>query len=433
MQARYQATLQPEQGRVSKPLRADCASGFFASGENAVAARKPFRLPPNARVTGGTAIVACAGNLSPQRASSGFGRPALPFFMPAPTQLPLRACAALLLIAAVCVAQPFQDAGGRGGGRRNGGGGGGGFGGGFGGGGGSIVRLEGGVTVNQDTVRTARETDTHSVGLPNWTLPPQFKADTFTFARLVFRSSGGGGGRGDAGGGFGGGGGRGRGGGGGRGLGWWVDYPDADLNLSARLQQLTSLKVDPDARVVRLTDPDLTRYPFLYTVHVEGIDLPDNEVAILGKYLRTGGVLMVSDFWGTAAWNRLAAQMQRVLPGVPWVDLPPDHPVFHGVFDLKLPLANLQIPTKSGLNLWNRAYNPDDPASRATLPRTDDDEMHVRAWLDDKGRIMVIALHNTDISDGWEREGEIPEYYKMFSETRAYPIAINVLFHLMTH
>jgi hypothetical protein len=342
--------------------------------------------------------------------------------MSAPKKISLCACAVLLLMAAVCVAQPFQDFGGRGGGRRNGGGGGLGGGSGFGGGrggGGSTVRLEGGATVNQDTVRTAREAETHSVGLPNWTLPPQFKADTFVFARLVFRSTGGGGGGGR--------------GGGGRGLGWSVDYPDADLNLSARLQQLTSLKVDPDARVVRLTDPDLTRYPFLYTVHVESMNLPDNEVALLGKYLRTGGVLMVSDFWGTAAWNQLSAQMQRVLPGVPWVDLPPDHPVFHGVFDLKLPLANLQIPTKSGLNYWNRDYNPDDPTSRATLPRTGEDEMHVRAWLDAKGRIMVLALHNTDISDGWEREGEVPEYYKMFSETRAYPIAINVLFHLMTH
>jgi hypothetical protein len=349
--------------------------------------------------------------------------------MPAPKKSAL--CAAALLLAAVAVvAQP----GGRGG-RRGGGGG-------FNGdglGGGSWVRIEGGGSVNQDTVRTARETATHSVGLPNWTLPPGFRADTFTFARLVFPMNAAGGGNVDSfGGGFGGRGGGGGfggrgGGGGGRGLGWWVDYPDADLNLSARLQQLTSLKVDPDGRVVRLTDPDLNRYPFLYTVHVESMALPDDQSARLRQYLRTGGVLMVSDFWGTAAWNRFAAQMQRVLPGVTWVDLPPEHPLFHGVFDLKLPLSNLQIPTKSGIDYWNRDYNPDDPASRATIRRTGEDEMHVRAWLDDKGRVMVLALHNTDLSDGWEREGEIPEYFKMFSETRAYPIAINVLFYVMTH
>ena len=35
-------------------------------------------------------------------------------------------------------------------------------------------------------------------------------------------------------------------------MGWVVDYPDADLNFSHRLQQLTSMKVDPDARVFKL-------------------------------------------------------------------------------------------------------------------------------------------------------------------------------------
>ncbi len=59
--------------------------------------------------------------------------------------------------------------------------------------------------------------------------------------------------------------------------------------------------------------------------------------------------------------------------------------------------------------------------------------MHVRAWLDDKGRIMVLATHNTDNGDGWEREAVDPNYFHEISETRAYPLAINVIFYLMTH
>src|SRR3954467_10474201 len=38
-------------------------------------------------------------------------------------------------------------------------------------GGGSMVRMEGGNYVNEDTVRTARETVSHSVTLPEWTNP----------------------------------------------------------------------------------------------------------------------------------------------------------------------------------------------------------------------------------------------------------------------
>src|SRR5438309_8336481 len=88
---------------------------------------------------------------------------------------------------------------------------------------GHFVRIEGGLVVNEDELRTARETETHSSGTPNWTNAPGFEEDVFTFARIIFHSdarpwSG----RGRL-----------------RWLGWWVDYPDADLNLSYRLQQLT--------------------------------------------------------------------------------------------------------------------------------------------------------------------------------------------------
>jgi hypothetical protein len=59
--------------------------------------------------------------------------------------------------------------------------------------------------------------------------------------------------------------------------------------------------------------------------------------------------------------------------------------------------------------------------------------VHHRAIFDDKGRLMVLALHNSDDSDGWEREGENTEYFHRFSEGMAYPLAINIIFYVMTH
>ena len=52
---------------------------------------------------------------------------------------------------------------------------------------------------------------------------------------------------------------------------------------------------------------------------------------------------------------------------------------------------------------------------------------------DDRGRMMVIATHNTDNGDGWEREGENAYYFKNFSEKIAYPLGINIIFYAMTH
>src|ERR1043165_2704743 len=114
----------------------------------------------------------------------------------------------------------------------------------------SLIRIEEGVIIDENAVRTAREVASHSTGTPLWTNPPGFDRDVFTFARVLFKSAGRPGdstrfvyGRGPN-------------------LGWWVDIPDADLNFSYRLQQMTSIRTNPDGRVIRLTDPDLPDYPF---------------------------------------------------------------------------------------------------------------------------------------------------------------------------
>ncbi len=153
------------------------------------------------------------------------------------------------------------------------------------------MRLEGGGYADEETVRTARETVGHSITLPKWTNPLGFEKDVFTFARIIFwsdpsRPTERGGFRGS----FGGGGGRGGGrfGGFGR-MGWVVDYPDADLNFSHRLRQLTSMKADPDARVLKLTSPDLADYPFIYREHIERLALRPAKINALRQYLSNGG------------------------------------------------------------------------------------------------------------------------------------------------
>ncbi len=308
--------------------------------------------------------------------------------MKAPTKRRLLGAAALLL-AGFCLAQEFRGGSGRRGHFHE-----------------SLqapyVKTEGGDLVNEDTVRTARETASHSTGTPNWTNEPGFEDDAFTFARIIYkfdrtqgRSS----------------------------LAWINDYPDSDLNLSYRLQQLTSMKVDPNGRELKLTDADLFNYPFIYMVKPGRMELRDEEVPILQKYLATGGALMADDFWGDAEWSSFERQIKRVLPNRQWVELPMTHPIFRFPFPLKGPKNNLQVPS---IHRW-------EASGRSYRKEADTHEMHVRAWLDDKQRIMVIATHNTDNGDGWEREGEDPEYFATFSETRAYPLGINIIFYLTTH
>ncbi len=281
---------------------------------------------------------------------------------------------------------------------------------------GNLVRIEGGLVLNEDEVRTARETDTHSTGTPEWTNAPGFEKDVFTFTRVIFKSDSGPDREWSR----------------WRRLGWWVDYPDADLNFSHRLQQLTSIKTDPDARVLKLSDPELHHYALLYMEHAGYMRLRDDEVIALRSYLLAGGALFVNDFWGSQEWDGFAREITRVMPGRVWTELTTNHPVFHCVFDLSGPMKSFQVPT---IQFWNQDHDPNDPHSplQRVYRGEGSDEMHVRALFDDNQRVLILAVHNSDISDGWEREGENELYFNQFSEKVAYPLGINIIFYLMTH
>ncbi len=71
--------------------------------------------------------------------------------------------------------------------------------------------------------------------------------------------------------------------------GWANDYPDCDLNFSFRLQQLTTLQVNPNAVTLRLDDPKLLDHPFLFMTNMGGISLSEPERLGLRRYLLRGG------------------------------------------------------------------------------------------------------------------------------------------------
>lgn len=260
-----------------------------------------------------------------------------------------------------------------------------------------------------ETCRTAREVVSHSTETPNWTNTIGFENDVFTFARIRRAESASRYGSRRAG-------------------TWWTDFPDSDLNLSYRLQQMTSIKVDPNGRVLDLTDPELFGYPWIYMVEPGSLYLRDEEVPLLRKYLLNGGVLMADDFWGERQWEVFHREIKRVLPDREFVELPMTNDLFHCVFDLKGSKNRLQTP-----NYGQGINHQYDGISWENHDGEECKEMHVRAIYDDKGRILVIATHNCDNGDGWEREGENDYFFREFSEKRAYPLGINIIFHLMTH
>jgi hypothetical protein len=282
----------------------------------------------------------------------------------------------------------------------------------------AVSAVAAGVSLGQPWGRRPRATPgvipEDRAGVPNWKVDEHFKKDVFTFVRIEYDSYGrrGGGRRGRFGGyGFGG------------WAPWATDFPDSDLNFSFRLQQLTSLKVNPEPISMRLTDERLCDYPFIYIIEPGGLSFSEEEAQSLRHYLLNGGFLMVDDFWGQYELDNFLTQMKRVFPEPQYepTELPFEHEIFRCVYRLK---EKPQVPSIHNWGWSGTTWEDHGPNSET---------VHYLGINDDKGRLIAIICHNTDLGDGWEREGENEDYFHEFSEKKYYPMGINIVTYAMTH
>ena len=214
------------------------------------------------------------------------------------------------------------------------------------------------------------------------------------------------------------------------GHGWNTDYPDSDINFSIRLSQLTRIRIneiekeEPNHVVIRATDDELFRCPFVFMSDVGTTGFSAAERDRLRTYLLSGGFLYVDDFWGDQAWEHWAREIGEVLSPseYPIFDIPKDHPILHSLYDVE---SIPQVPSIQHWN-WTGGYSTSERGSES-------DEPHFRGIRDRHDRLMVVMTHNTDIADGWEREGEDEEFFARFSVTKSYPMGINIIIYAMSH
>lgn len=210
---------------------------------------------------------------------------------------------------------------------------------------------------------------------------------------------------------------------------WATDWPEADVNFSIRLAELTTLTIDhetngdPKVAVVRATDPELFHYPFLYMVEVGDLAFTELEAENIRNYMLRGGFIMVDDFWGQDEWNNWEYAFMQIFPPEKYpyrmVRIPLDHPIYNMVFPIK------EAPQVPSINTWER--------TGMTYERRDAAQVNIMGVTDEKGRLMMIVCHNTDLGDAWEREGISPDYFEEFSVKKSYPMGINIVVYAMTH
>lgn len=196
---------------------------------------------------------------------------------------------------------------------------------------------------------------------------------------------------------------------------WATDYPKADQQFLAVLRRLTNLDAYASEHAVRLDDPELRRYPFLYILEVGGISLTPAEATGLRDYMLAGGFVFVDDFWGDQAWYVFEQQMRQILPEYAIVDIPMDHPIFRVFYAID------EVEQMPSVNHWRRGMTTECWGCDVT----------VRGIADESGRLMMLIHWNSDNGDAWEW-AEQPDIPLKFT-TYAYQIGVNAVVYAMSH
>ena len=202
---------------------------------------------------------------------------------------------------------------------------------------------------------------------------------------------------------------------GGRGR-WAIDYPKADIQFMIGVTHLTNIDAYERQNPVRLDDPELRRFPFVYALEVGYMQLTEPEVRGLRDFLLAGGFLVIDDFWGTYEWLNFEQEIRRVLPEFTIVDILMDHPLLSAFYDID---EILQVPARmrgiGGRPTWEKdGYTP-----------------FLKGIFDSHGRLMVVINWNTDLGDAWEW-AEDP-WYPLDRANFAYQLGINMIVYGMSH
>jgi Domain of unknown function (DUF4159) len=206
--------------------------------------------------------------------------------------------------------------------------------------------------------------------------------------------------------------------------GWWDDYPASDFNFLTRFQELTKVTIsrwangDPGFAQVSLDDRDLFHCPFVKMQGGANYDFTPTEIATLRQYFLKGGFLWEDDNWTDADWEFIRANLVRILPEFPIVEITPDHPLLSVLYHVQ------QIPQIPSIESWRRSGGQADEFGSGPP--------HLYAIFGENGRLMVLVSLNCDTSDSWEREGDNPEYFTRFSPT-GYAFGIDVAVWVLSH
>lgn len=118
----------------------------------------------------------------------------------------------------------------------------------------------------------------------------------------------------------------------------WDPYPRVGADILSFLQQTTSVKSDPDRRVVSLKDPALFQSPFMIYTGSGKCSFTAEEREVLKRYLSGGGFMFVEDLAcekGGSFDHSFRAELKKMFPGKELTLLPRGHAIYRSFYLLR--------------------------------------------------------------------------------------------------
>lgn len=153
----------------------------------------------------------------------------------------------------------------------------------------------------------------------------------------------------------------------------WYWGGSALPNLLTFIKENSDFTVDTLEHQVKIMDPDLFNYPFLFATGHGLISFNSEEKQRLRHYLSTGGFLFVNDSYGMDKTFR--KEMAELFPEREVVEVPFEHPLYHCFYDF--------------------------PGGPPKIHEHDNQPSRGYAIILD-GRVVLYFLVESDIGDGWE-------------------------------
>lgn len=153
----------------------------------------------------------------------------------------------------------------------------------------------------------------------------------------------------------------------------WYANPSGLPNLLTAIHQRTGLPVTDRPPHVKLTDPALWDYPYIYMTGHGNVRFTPEEVGILRRYLMAGGFLHADDNYGMDSSFR--REIRRVFPNTPLVEVPVDHPIYHIFYDFPKGLPKVHKHDGKPAQGFGIFY---------------------------QGRLVVFYTYQSDLGNGWE-------------------------------